>query len=237
MEWRDEGFLLETRLHGEADARIEVFSALHGRHVGMVRGGGSRRMAPVLQPGAQLDLTWRARLEEHMGTFTAELVRSRAAIVLEDRLALAGLASICALCRYALPERMAYPGLYAATCALLDRLGQDGWLRDYCLWELQLLEETGFGLDLAQCAVTGAVDDLAYVSPRTGRAVTQIGAGDYATRLLVYPQALLSGHGFDLEGARTALDLSGFFLHHWLAESLGRPIPEPRARLIAMLGK
>ncbi len=237
MEWRDEGFLLETRPHGEADARIEVFSALHGRHAGMVRGGGSRRMAPVLQPGAQLDLAWRARLEEHMGAFTVELTQARAANVLGDRLALAALTTICALCRYALPERMAYPALYAATRNLLDGLGRDGWLRAYALWELHLLEESGFGLDLAQCAVTGAVEDLAYVSPRTGRAVTQIGAGDYAARLLVYPRALLSDTGFDLEGARTALHLSGYFLHHWLAESLGRPVPEARARLIALLGQ
>ncbi len=236
MEWRDEGILLSMRPHGEANAIIEVFSALHGRHAGVVHGGASRKMAPVLQPGAQLDLAWRARLEEQMGSFTVELTRARAAWVLSDRLALAGLSATCALCRYALPERQASPVLYDATVALMDRLGQAGWLRDYALWELTLLEETGFGLDLQQCAVTGANDGLAYVSPRTGRAVTVQAAGDFAARLLVLPAGLLSGAALDAREAREALHLSGFFLQHWLSESIGRPLPEARARLVSQLG-
>lgn len=236
MDWRDEGILLAATPHGETSARIEVFSALHGRHAGIVRGGASRRMAPVLQPGAQLDLAWRARLADHLGTFTAELFRARAAPLLGDRLALAGLASACALCRYALPERMAYPGLYAGTLALFDALGRPGWLRDYARWELLLLEETGFGLDLDQCAVTGVRDGLAYVSPRTGRAVTADAAGAYAARLLVLPEGLIADAGFDHAAARDALHLSGHFLQHWLAEAMGRPLPEARARLIGALG-
>ncbi|WP_296478951.1 DNA repair protein RecO [Roseinatronobacter sp.] len=236
MDWRDEGILLAMRPHGETSAIIEVFSALHGRHAGVVHGGASRRMAPVLQPGAQLDLAWRARLEEHMGSFTVELTRARAAGVLGDRLALAGLSATCALCRYALPERQASPTLYAATIELLDRLGQPGWLRDYALWELTLLEETGFGLDLQQCAVTGANDGLAYVSPRTGRAVTVQAAGEFAARLLVLPAGLVSDAALDASAARDALHLSGYFLHHWLSESIGRPLPEARARLVSQLG-
>ena len=236
MDWRDEGFLLSVTPHGETSARIEVFTGLHGRHAGIVRGGLSRRMAPVLQPGAQLDLAWRARLHDHLGTFTPELMRARAGPVLGDRLALAALSSACALCRYALPERMAYPGLYAASVAMLDSLGQPGWLREYARWELVLLEETGFGLDLDQCAVTGAREGLAYVSPRTGRAVTEAAAGEFAARLLVLPQALVSDAAFDHVTARAALHLSGHFLHHWLAEAMGRPLPEARARLVAALG-
>lgn len=236
MEWRDEGVLLAMRPHGEANAVIEVLSARHGRHAGLVRGGTSRRMAAMLQPGAQLDLNWRARLEEHMGSFTCELIRSRAGHVMGERLALAALGAACALCRYALPERMAYPALYAATVDMLDRLGEPGWLRVYARWELQLLEETGFGLDLAQCAVTGAGSGLAYVSPRTGRAVTEEGAGGYAARLLILPPALVSDAPFDITAARDALHLSGYFLHHWLAEAIGRPLPEARARFLAALG-
>lgn len=235
MEWRDQGILLATRPHGEANAVAEVFTALHGRHAGLVRGGASRKMAPVLQPGAQLDVTWRARLEEQMGNFTTELLRARAGPIMGDRLALLGLGAICALCRYALPERLAYPGLYAATEALMDMLGEPGWLRSYALWELHLLEETGFGLDLAQCAVTGASDGLAFVSPRTGRAVTTEGAGDYAARLLPLPAGLASGEPLDRAGLHAALDLSGYFLHNWLAEAIGRPLPEARARLLAAL--
>ncbi|MFU8897276.1 DNA replication and repair protein RecO [Roseinatronobacter thiooxidans] len=236
MEWRDEGILLAMRPHGEATAIIEVFSAVHGRHAGVVHGGASRKMAPILQPGAQLDLAWRARLEEHMGSFTVELIRARAALVLSDRLALAGLSAICALCRYALPERQASATLYAATVALMDRLGQPGWLRDYALWELTLLEETGFGLDLQQCAVTGTNDGLAYVSPRTGRAVTASAAGEFAPRLLPLPAGLVSDAVLDATSVRQALHLSGYFLHHWLADAMGRPLPEARARLVSQLG-
>ncbi len=237
MEWRDEGFLLSMRRHGEATAIIEVFSSLHGRHAGAVRGGASRRMAPVLQPGAQLDLAWRARLEDQMGNFTVELTRARAAAVMDDRLGLLALSSVCALCRFALPERQAFPTLYADTVALLDRIGQPGWLNAYAHWELTLLEETGFGLDLGQCAVTGARARLAYVSPRTGRAVTAEGAGDYAARLLALPAGLGEGGALDPAGLGAALQLSGFFLQHWLAEAIGRPLPEARARLVSALAE
>ncbi|WP_071797882.1 DNA repair protein RecO [Natronohydrobacter thiooxidans] len=236
MDWRDEGILLRTQRHGEATAIIEVFSALHGRHAGAVRGGGSRKMAATLQPGAQLDLTWRARLEEHLGSFSVELLQARAGRILGDRLALAALNSVCALCRYALPERMAYPGFYARTVDLLDQLGQPGWLRLYALWEVHLLETAGFGLDLQQCAVTGAQSGLAYVSPRTGRAVTVAGAGAYADRLLTLPAALIDARaGFSTTELRQALHLTGYFLQHWLAESTGRALPEARARLVALL--
>jgi DNA repair protein RecO (recombination protein O) len=236
MEWRDEGILLAARPHGESNAIVEVFSALHGRHAGVVYGGASRKLAATLQPGAQLDLTWRARLEDQLGSFTVELNRARAALVLADRLALAALTSVCALCRYALPERMAYPGFYSETLTLLDALPDPGWLRRYADWELQLLDATGFGLDLQQCAVSGARAGLAYVSPRTGRAVTAEAAGDYAARLLPLPTALREPDAqMDALSLRQALHLSGYFLHHWLAESTGRTLPEARARLLAAL--
>ncbi|MCC5962306.1 MAG: DNA repair protein RecO [Rhodobacteraceae bacterium] len=235
MEWRDEGILLAARPHGETSAIIEVFTALHGRHAGVVRGGAGRRMAPVLQPGAQLDVAWRARLESHLGAMTVELTRARAARVMGERLALLALGSACALCRFALAERQPMPDLYSATCALMDGLGQPGWLPSYALWELHLLEAAGFGLDLSQCAVTGAQDGLVYVSPRSGRAVTREGAGDYAARLLPLPQGLLRNGAMDKAELVQALDLSGYFLHHRLAHAIGHPLPEARARLIEAL--
>ncbi|MGY6703634.1 DNA repair protein RecO [Roseinatronobacter sp.] len=235
MDWRDQGILLSVRKHGEATALTEVFTALHGRHAGAVRGGASRKMAPVLQPGAQLDVHWRARLEDQMGNFTVELLQPRAAHFLHDRLALLALGSVCALCRFTLPERAPYPVLYSATVALLDTLGQPGWLQSYALWELQLLEETGFGLDLDRCAVTGAQQGLAYVSPRTGRAVTIKGAGEYASRLLPLPAALLNGSALDANDLTQALTISGYFLNHWLAHAVGQRLPEARARFVAAL--
>jgi DNA repair protein RecO (recombination protein O) len=234
MDWRDQGILLSMRRHGEGSAIIEVFTEDHGRHAGVVRGGASRRIAPALQPGAQLDLTWRARLEDHLGTYQTEPLRSRAAAAMSGRLPLAGLNAVTALLSFCLPEREVHQPLYHRTVALLDLLGQDEiWPLAYLHWELALLEEMGFGLDLTTCAVTGASDGLVHVSPRTGRAVSARGAGEWADRLLPLPPCL-SGHGPapDAEiaqGYRT----TGHFLQRHLAPALGnRPLPEARARFV-----
>lgn len=237
MEWRDEGILLSVRKHGETSAIIEVFSAEHGRHAGVVRGGTSRKIAPILQPGAQLDLAWRARLEEHIGSFTVEPVRSRAAAVMGDRAALAGLNAMTALLGYALPEREPHPRLYAHSLAMFDLLGQtDAWPVAYLQWELALLEELGFGLDLSACAVTGVRDDLVFVSPNSGRAVSAEGAGDWADRLLPLPPELLGVVTERLAGIPEGLRTTGHFLLHGLAHSLGdKPLPEARARLVDRL--
>ncbi len=234
MEWRDEGLLLAVRPHGETAAIIEVFTAAHGRHGGVVRGGASRRMTPFLQPGHQLDLTWRARLGEHLGHFTVEPLRSRAAI-LSDRRALTGLNALCALRCVALPERESLPGLFAQTGALADALAAgDVWEPLYLRWELALLDALGFGLDLSTCAVTGAQTDLAYVSPRSGRVVSRVGAGDWADRLLPLPPVLQGGSG----GHAEALALTGFFLTRGLEPVLqGRPLPEARNRLADLFAR
>ncbi len=231
MDWRDEGVVLSARRHGESAAIIEVLTARHGRHGGVVRGGGSRRVMPLLQPGAQLDLTWRARLDEHLGAFTVEPLASRAHLM-ADRAALAGLNAVCALLIHALPEREAHPVLYPATQALLEAMAGPGWGLDYLQWELLLLEELGFGLDLSRCAVTGATEGLAHVSPRTGRAVTAAGAGGLADRLLPLPPCLRGGPA-DAAGLAQGLALTGHFLTRELGA--GRPLPEARARLVAVL--
>lgn len=234
MEWRDHGILLSMRRHGETAAIIEVFTESHGRHAGVVRGGASRKIAPILQPGAQLDLTWRARLEDHIGSFTVEPLRSRAAAALSGRLALSGLNAVTALLTFCLPEREAHARLYRRSEQLLDLLGQDEiWPLAYLQWELALLDEMGFALDLSRCAATGATTDLAYVSPRTGRAVSRAGAGDWADRLLPLPPCLRGeGEAPDDEIAQ-ALRTTGYFLEHHLAPALGhKPPPEARARFV-----
>jgi len=236
LEWRDQGAVLAVRRHGESAAIIEVFTAAHGRHAGVVRGGGSRKMAPVLQPGAQLDLTWRARLEDHLGHFTVEPLQSRTAI-LSDRAALSALNAICALLSHALPERDAHPALYPATIALLDALEGADWQLAYLRWELLLLEDLGFGLDLTRCAVTGQSGDLAFVSPRTGRAVSRGGAGDWEDRLLPLPPCLMGGD-MTPAGLVQGLELTGHFLKRELASAPGaRPLPEARARLLDLLAR
>ncbi|MCB2129177.1 MAG: DNA repair protein RecO [Rhodobacteraceae bacterium] len=237
MEWRDEGVVLAVRRHGETAAIIDVFTPGLGRHAGVVRGGASRRLAPLLQPGAQLDLSWRGRLEEHIGSFTVEPLRSRMA-ALSDRMALAGLNAVAAMLLFALPDREPHLRLYTTTIALLDGLGGDGWALDYLRWELTLLEEMGYGLDLSACAVTGVHDDLVYVSPKSGRAVSRAGAGDWADRLLPLPACLLGQGGADAGDLAAGLRLTGYFLEHHLARDLrGRALPEARARLLALIAR
>ena len=234
MEWREEGLLLSTRPHGENAAIIEVLTEARGRHAGIVRGGASRKIKPILQPGAQLDVTWKARLEDHLGAFTVEPIRSRAAASLGDRLSLAGLNAVVSLLLFCLPEREAHGPLYRRTEQLLDLLGQnDVWPLAYLRWEVALLEEMGFGLDLSACAVTGGPEDLAYVSPKTGRAVSRTGAGTWADRLLPLPDVLRGvGDAPDSEVVQ-ALETTGYFLNNHLAPDLGnKPLPDARARFV-----
>lgn len=237
MDWRDEGILLSMRPHGETSAIIEVMTAAHGRHMGVVRGGASRKMAASLQPGTGLALEWRARLDDHIGSFTVEPQRSRAHL-LGDRLALAGLMAVCAMLHEALPEREPHPALWRKTLALADRLGVEGWPADYVRWELCLLEEIGFGLDLTTCAVTGATEGLAYVSPKTGRAVTAKGAGEWADRLLPLPEGLDGEGPLPPQAVLAGLRLTGFFLDRELRPVLhDRPLPEARARLVDLISR
>ena len=234
MEWRDQGILLSARRHGETSAIIEVFTPERGRHAGIVRGGTSRKIAPILQPGAQLDIAWRARLEDHIGAFTVEPVRSRAALAMHDRLSLAGLNAVTGLLAFALPDREAHPPLYRRTEALLDLLGQgDLWPLAYLQWEVSLLDELGYGLDLSVCAVTGRTSGLVFVSPKTGRAVTREGAGEWVDKMLPL-SPILRGEG-DASDADIALAFktTGYFLERHLARDLGdKPLPEARARYV-----
>ncbi|MEP1329719.1 DNA repair protein RecO [Pseudophaeobacter sp.] len=234
MEWRDHGILLTRRRHGEGAAIIDVFTEGHGRHAGIVHGGASRKKAPVLQPGAQLDLLWRARLEDHLGSYHAEPLRSRAAAALSGRLALAGLNAVTALLGFCLPEREPHPALYKRSEQLLDLLAEEEvWPLAYLRWEMALLEELGFGLDLSACAVSGRNEELAYVSPKTGRAVSRQEAGQWVARLLPLPPVMLGqGDAPDHEVA-AGLRTTGHFLEARLAPSLGnRPLPEARGRFL-----
>ena len=237
MEWRDQGILLSTRRHGETSAIIEVFTPDHGRHAGVVRGGTSRKIAPHLQPGAQLDLVWQARLEDHIGSFRVEPVRSRAASALGERLALAGLNAVTGLLGFCLPEREPHPELYRHTEQLLDLLDQpDLWPLAYLKWEVRLLHELGYALELDRCVVTGTQDDLIYVSPKSGRAVSRGAAGEWADRLLPLPLCLVGQGAAEVSDVVQALEVTGYFLEAKLAASLGdKPVPEARARFIDRL--
>lgn len=238
MDWRDQGFVLNTRKHGETSVILEAFTAVHGRHAGVVRGGVSRKMTPILQPGGQLDLAWRARLADHIGSFNVEPLRSRAA-VLSDRFALAGLNAVTALLLFCLPDREPHPALYQQSTQLLDLLGQnDLWPLAYLRWEMALLTELGYGLDLTECAVTGSMENLIYVSPKSGRAVSAKGAGDWADRLLPLPPILRGEGDAPDEEVLKALQTTGYFLSGKLAPDLGsKPLPEARARFIDLFAR
>ncbi len=239
IEWRDQGALIAARPHGETSVIVEVFTPEHGRHAGVVRGGASRKMAATLQPGTQVDVTWKARLDDHLGAFTIEPLRSRAAQVMQDRLALAGLNAVCALLAMVLPEREAHAPLYRRTVALMDLLGQSQvWPLAYLQWELALLDELGFGLDLSACAATGINADLRYVSPRSGRAVSVLGAGAWVDRLLPLPDVMKGTGAADTAEILLGLRTTGYFIEHRLIRSLGeRPMPAARQRLLAAMGR
>jgi DNA repair protein RecO (recombination protein O) len=240
MEWRDEGILIAARRHGESSAIIEVLTRAHGRHAGVVRGGAGRRMAPVLQPGARLSLEWRARLDEHLGTFRVDPIAARTAAIMADRAALAALGSVTALLSASLPERDAHPGLYGRSLELVEALAAaPDWPARYAAWELGLLAELGFGLDLGCCAATGATEDLAYVSPKSGRAVSRAGAKGWEDRLLVLPGFLRKGWEAPPGGAevRDALALTGFSLEARLGPTLPRGLPGARGRAVEAIGR
>ena len=177
MEWSDDAIVLSSRAHGENGAILELLTRDHGRHAGLVRGGASRRVKPTLQPGNSVHVQWRARLEEHLGSFICELARARAGELMDSRERLAGLNAFTAILGAAMPERQAHAPVFRGAEILLDAMvAHDAahWLPLYIRWEAGLLEDLGFGLDLRECAATGAKDDLIYVSPKTGRAVSRL---------------------------------------------------------------
>jgi DNA repair protein RecO (recombination protein O) len=235
MEWTDEGIVLGVRRHGEANAILEVMTHAHGRHLGLVRGGAGSRMRPVLQPGNAVRATWRARLDEHLGHYVVEGLRLRAAALLDVSHALYGVTHLAALCRL-LPERDPHPLVYADLVAMLDRIDDPVVIAvAVARFELKLLAELGFGLDLDRCAATGEAGDLGYVSPKSGRAVSRRAGEPWHDRLLRLPAFLL-----DEASARpSAGDLAdgfavtGFFLGRYVLEPRSLRLPEARERFIA----
>jgi len=236
MEWQDDGIVLAGRPHGESDVILSLLTRDHGRAAGLLRGGQGRRWRGLVQPGNRVRVRWRARLADHLGHFTCELDRAEAGGLLDDPARLAALISACALAEAALPERAPHPQLHAAFCHLLDALHGEAWARDYVRWEIALLAELGFGLDLSACAATGSADNLAYVSPRTGRAVSAGAAGRWRDRLLPLPAFLVEpGRAADAADILAGLDLAGHFLWREVFAPIGQVLPPARTRLIDRL--
>jgi len=234
MDWHDEGIVLSSRPHGESGAIVELLTREHGRHLGLVRGGAGRRQKSVLQAGNTVAANWRARLNEHLGAYTVELVKPRAGLLMDDAFALTGLSAACAVASI-LPEREAHPALFEGFSFLLDTMEDaDIWPAIFVRWELGLLQDLGFGLELGQCAATGVRDDLAYVSPRSGGAVSREAGAPYADRLFRLPPFLVSSQvGVDhADDIAEGLRITGHFLERHFYAPLGKHLPDARIRLM-----
>ena len=236
MQWEAEALVLAARPYGESSAIVDVFSREHGRFAGLVRGGNSRRLRPILQPGNMVVATWRARLSEHLGTMTVDAGRAHAAEAMADAKALAGLSALCALMQIT-PERQAYPRLYDTLMVVLGEMDDEAmWPVLLARYEMALLEEIGFGLDLSCCAATGVVEELEYVSPRSGRAVSRAAAQPYLDKMFVLPQFLLdpSADASD-DDVQKAMELTGHFLERRVYLPNGMKMPPARQRLLDIL--
>jgi len=237
MEWKDEGLVIARRHHGESAAIVSLLTHEHGRHLGLVRGGTGRRAAGLYEPGNLVRAVWRGRLEEHLGSYACEPIQSFAARVIDDPLRLGALTSACAIVEVALPEREPHEALYAATLELFDRLEGEDWAAQYARWECRCLADLGFGLDLSHCALTGTADDLAYVSPRSGRAVSRAAGQPYAEKLFPLPSFLAGGEAGAVSAATVlaALDMTGHFLERNVLAASDKPIPQARIQFIDRL--
>ncbi len=242
MDWHDEGLILGVRKHGETSAIVELMTPTRGRHLGLVRGGRSKRMRPVLQAGNTVKAHWHARLEDHLGTYTIEGQDLRAGQLMSSQVAIYGIQTIASHLRL-LPERDPHPGLYRAAFVLMENFEQPEIAASLMVrFELALLEELGFGLDLSCCASTGATQELIYVSPKSGRAVSKTAGSPWAEKMLPLPGFL---NKYDADWARlpaapdieSGFRLSEFFLNrHIYAPRAIRP-PDERAGFIRTLSK
>lgn len=240
MEWTDEGIILGARRHGENSVILEAMTRHHGRHLGIVRGGRSARFGPVLQPGNTVSLVWRARLDEHLGQYSVEGLNLRAGQLMPQAASLYGLTHMASLVRL-LAEREPHEGLYAALDVVLGHLDVPGIAAPLVVrFELELLAELGFGLDLASCAVTGGTQELIYVSPKTGRAVSARAGAAYADRLLALPTFVREGFlGDGITAAEMAdgFALTGFFLQRHVYEPRGMLALDERAAFAAAVAR
>ena len=237
MRWSDEGIVLSARRHGERGLIVHLLTRERGRHAGRVRGGQGPRTRMRYQTGNRLAITWSARLSEHLGYLAGELLRGHAARFIDDRLRLACLSSAASMAESCLPEREPHPRAYAGLNTLLEALDDD---RDYAAlyvrWELDLLAELGYGLDLSHCAGNGTTENLTYVSPRSGQAVSEEAAAPYREKLLRLPRFLLDESiRPDAGGILDGLRLTGFFLDRRVLAPHERKIPTARLRFADVL--
>lgn len=239
MEWSDEAIVLSSRPHGENAAVVALLTPGQGRHAGLVAGGQGRNAQPVLQPGNRVRARWRARLADQLGHFTLELAASCAGGWLDNPEILSIISSACAVTEASLPERQPMPGVYAGLATLFSLRDETLWGPAYVKWELGLLKALGYGLELDKCAASGEQENLVYVSPKTGRAVSANAGEPYREKLLTLPSFLLGAPNWGPEDILEGLELTGHFLrthvfahpHSRLLISKDGELPQARQRL------
>ena len=236
MEWTGPGRIIAVRPHGETSAVVEALTPGHGRHAGLVRGGRSRTLRPVLQPGNRVNLTWRARLQDHLGAFSVEADELSAGYLMEDSFALAGLNAACAMAALCLPEREPHQAVYDAFEILISALeNPEIWPAIYVRWEAGLLADLGYGLDLNRCAATGMSENLVYVSPKSGRAVSAQAGEPYKDRMLALPPFMRGEAEVKPGDVDAGLRLTGYFLERRVLWPADRRLPDARMRMIERL--
>ncbi len=232
--WQDEGIILSNKPYAELHSVTTILTKSHGRHAGLVLAGQSSKKRSMLQPGSLVDAQWRARLDEQLGTFKLELSKNYSALMIDSPLRLCALSSMCSLLESSLPEREPQPTLWQATTALLQILSlskNDNELLNFLVnWELGLLQELGFALNLETCGVTGSTQELAYVSPKSGSAISKLAAGVYADRLLVLPMCL-GGHVRVDNELAAGIKITGHFLQKNIYSPIDKQLPSARQRL------
>jgi len=240
--WRDQGIILSVRPHGEGGAVVSILTENYGRHAGYVHGAQSAKKRAALELGTQVSIEWQAQTSNQLGTFTLEPIKNWAGLVIDEKDKLSALLSTCELCEKALPEREVHQGLFEGVQSLFEMLPQDIWGEAYVMWEIAFLRELGFAIDLSKCAVGGDVDELVYVSPKSGRAVSRQAGEPYKDRLLILPDFLKRDkRGSNLLGTQedllTGLRLTGYFLEHWVFAQHSKGMPEVRLRFQTQFAK
>ncbi len=239
MDFHEEAFVLSARAHGDTGVVVDMLTETQGRRGAYVAGGASRKMKPFLQPGSRVLADYRARTSDHLGSARLEAIGEGVSALFDDPLALHGLAAAAAVAQGALPEREPHPGAFLAFEALMAAFQiPDVWPAIFVRFEAGLLEDLGFGLDLSRCAATGTMDDLIYVSPRTGRAVSREAGAPYADKMLTLPPFMLGAQaGLGAGDVGAGLDLTGHFLEQFVFHPQNRPIPQARVWMIDKLGE
>lgn len=239
MEWNDIGVVLSTKRHGENSIILSLLTEEHGRYLGLVRGSRNKKSQGTYEPGNLLSVKWRARISDHLGGFTCELIKAQAALYLNNPLKLSALIAACSLAEVTLPERSSEPIVFRGFCEFLESLVGNDWPRFLVIWELNLLKELGFGLDLSKCASTGQTSELVFVSPKTGRSVSRNAGLPFAKRLLPLPEFLLNKHSEKPNWSEIidGLTLTSYFLENHLLAPGYRKLPNARYRLIEKIQK